>query len=742
MNLLFSVDKQIITRTDKEKVVRDSMNYLHANFTFSEEWTGQITAVFKSKSGAFNVLLDNLNSCLVPWEVLKDEVIEISVFCRDLITANKAKIITIESGYEIGEEGRIPTPDIYTQIIDMINNIETGTVDPEVVAEVVDEYLADKDFVTEDDVNNIVAAYFDAHKVEVTQILSSGTKIAEIEVDGETTELFAPAGGSGADSTSCEFVNESQYVACVGAQFNIYFDNICKTHNNANIYFGVSSSNSNIPVTVYEERMSITPVAANVGTSTITVKARRKDTGAEIASTTFTLRVVAKTALSRNVRVMLIGDSITNGGWNYNLPNMMDVTFYGTLGTSPRNHEGRVSWKAVDYCTKESYNNYTNPFYNPNKSGSIKFDFAYYMANHPSFANVDYVNIMLGRNDGYTSECVQYIKAMVDDILSYNNNVRVTVSFGYQKGYQLWDKDKPYTTYGARTPIFDFDAMLHEEFDEYTRVDLIPTFINSDNIYDHGTTGVHVSTRNTVFSYPVYVQDGTHFITQGYYKIGDVYYNYLNYLTGLYPLPVDPTVVDKTTLLADINSANTLKNNTSVSVDGTDIPSSDYWVTQAVYDTFANAITTAQGVYDDTDATQTEVDDAASALEGATTTFSAARQNGSAEPSIVYPMSNPKYFWCVHNKTKDTYYFVGWAWGPDAYYPTAATITKNAGLGKVFITFTMSGTASSYQWRDYTSSDGVTWSSATNHNNSNQWEITSAIGINDTYETIEKVMHT
>lgn len=253
MNLLFSVDKQIITRTDKEKVVRDSMNYLHANFTFSEEWTGQITAVFKSKSGAYNVLLDNLNSCLVPWEVLKDEVIEISVFCRDLITANKAKIITIESGYEIGEEGRIPTPDIYTQIIDMINNIETGTVDPEVVAEVVDEYLADKDFVTEADVNNIVEAYFDAHKAElkgdkgdkgdtgetgatgpagpqgpkgddgadgstvtVTQILSSGTKIAEIDVDGTTTEIYAPAGGGGGASALDDLTDVDITDAAIG----------------------------------------------------------------------------------------------------------------------------------------------------------------------------------------------------------------------------------------------------------------------------------------------------------------------------------------------------------------------------------------------------------------------------------------------------------------------------------------------------------------------------------------------
>ena len=204
MVLSFLVDKQIITRVDKEKVVRDSMNYLYANFEFSPDWTGQKTAVFKSKSGAFNVLLDDDGKCLVPWEVLQDEVIEISVFCGALITANVVKIITLASGYTIGEEGREPTPDVYTQIMEKLSEIE-AEVDPESLQALIDAYLADKDYVTEADVETIVAAYVDEHKsewqgseVSVTQTLQSGTKIAEISVDGTTTNLYAPAGGGGA----------------------------------------------------------------------------------------------------------------------------------------------------------------------------------------------------------------------------------------------------------------------------------------------------------------------------------------------------------------------------------------------------------------------------------------------------------------------------------------------------------------------------------------------------------------
>lgn len=168
MILFFSINKQIITRTDNESVVQDSQNYLYAQFDFSEEWTGQITAVFKGKDGeAFNVLLDEMGQCLVPWEVLTQTWFEVSVFCGDLITANVVRVYTIESGYEIGAESRIPTPDIYTQIIEKIEEIEEQGVDPEVVERVVDEYLQGKDFVTEEDVEQIVATYVTEHHDEL-----------------------------------------------------------------------------------------------------------------------------------------------------------------------------------------------------------------------------------------------------------------------------------------------------------------------------------------------------------------------------------------------------------------------------------------------------------------------------------------------------------------------------------------------------------------------------------------------
>lgn len=196
MLLSFNVEKQIITRTDTERVVTNSMNYLYAQFSFSDEWTGEKTAVFKGKHGTYNALLDADNKCLVPWEILTEAMFDVSVFCGDLITANKVKIFTTPSGYEIGDESRIPTPEIYTQVINRLNEIE-AEVDPEAIERTVDEYLADKDIVTEEDVETIVSRYIsDIHSIPmggtVGQFL---TKKSNSDYDTEWSDAPSPSSG-------------------------------------------------------------------------------------------------------------------------------------------------------------------------------------------------------------------------------------------------------------------------------------------------------------------------------------------------------------------------------------------------------------------------------------------------------------------------------------------------------------------------------------------------------------------
>ncbi|MCR5208432.1 MAG: hypothetical protein K6C14_08160 [Eubacterium sp.] len=117
MDISFNVENQIITRSDSNKVVADSRNYLYACFTFTSEWTGIITAVFKKDGAAYNTVLDENGRCEVPWEVISGGRFSVSCFCGDRITANKVYVNVIPSGYCEGDTPSEPEPDVYSRII-------------------------------------------------------------------------------------------------------------------------------------------------------------------------------------------------------------------------------------------------------------------------------------------------------------------------------------------------------------------------------------------------------------------------------------------------------------------------------------------------------------------------------------------------------------------------------------------------------------------------------------------------
>ena len=100
--LEFNVKNQIISRTDNFDVVADSQNYLSAEFTFTEEWTGSVVAVFGGADGKFYDVLVAENKCLVPWEVIKAPFFTVSVFCGDLITANIVRVDGYTGAYGAG----------------------------------------------------------------------------------------------------------------------------------------------------------------------------------------------------------------------------------------------------------------------------------------------------------------------------------------------------------------------------------------------------------------------------------------------------------------------------------------------------------------------------------------------------------------------------------------------------------------------------------------------------------------
>lgn len=107
--LKFTIDKQIIKRVDDFDLVTDSINYVVASFGFGEDWTGyEKKVIFEDHSGAYELDLDENNTCVVPYEVLRrDDDKEFKRFkvsaygAKDVkrITTNRITIKVRNSGY-------------------------------------------------------------------------------------------------------------------------------------------------------------------------------------------------------------------------------------------------------------------------------------------------------------------------------------------------------------------------------------------------------------------------------------------------------------------------------------------------------------------------------------------------------------------------------------------------------------------------------------------------------------------
>jgi len=127
----------VLTLRDEaySKVVSDSVKHETVKFLFSDNWKDYTkTAVFTAKDvEPINVLLraDNQlclsdEECYIPFEVLKGNSFTLSVFgvCGDRIaTSTKENIILLESGYVLGDKPQEPTPNAYSQVITLLDEI-------------------------------------------------------------------------------------------------------------------------------------------------------------------------------------------------------------------------------------------------------------------------------------------------------------------------------------------------------------------------------------------------------------------------------------------------------------------------------------------------------------------------------------------------------------------------------------------------------------------------------------------
>lgn len=148
-------------------VIGDNADY-KAQFEFDSEWNGVVkTARFvRGKEFQEKVLVND--ECEIPIEVLKQGFLEIGVFSAEM-TTTPCRILVKGSIKELGGVTAEPTPDVYRQIIKMIEDLEVVGVTDAQIKKAVRDYLEENPVtgVDEAEVQRIVAEYIDLHKNEL-----------------------------------------------------------------------------------------------------------------------------------------------------------------------------------------------------------------------------------------------------------------------------------------------------------------------------------------------------------------------------------------------------------------------------------------------------------------------------------------------------------------------------------------------------------------------------------------------
>lgn len=245
---------------------------------------------------------------------------------------------------------------------------------------------------------------------------------------------------------------------------------------------------------------------------------------------------VSKTAGSGMTRnVMFIGDSITaNGLYPKEVVNLfandeMNINLVGTIEIGGVPHEGHGGWTSKDFCEVESFNDYTNAFYNPKTK---TFDFSYYM-NENGFESVDDVFINLGINDMAKNlgieNIIRYYNKMINSIRAYNPKIRIFI------GLCILPYSGKYSTahnYGQlmKSQRLALHERLIDEYDERESegIYVVPFNLTIDTEHDFKFEEKPLSRRNDTVKVK-YCTDVIHPSTVAYNKMADMAYWYIKY---------------------------------------------------------------------------------------------------------------------------------------------------------------------------------------------------------------------
>lgn len=145
-----TVRNRVPTITAGEDVISHNSDYV-AEFEFDEEWQDKVkTVYFVCEDGSYQAVVMSGNMCAVP--MLDGEHRRIFVGVQEgsaekpsvLKTSRPCCLKVADSIADLlGQPIPDPTPDVYQQIIAMLEDIKKGEVSPEDIQKAVDNYLTE-----------------------------------------------------------------------------------------------------------------------------------------------------------------------------------------------------------------------------------------------------------------------------------------------------------------------------------------------------------------------------------------------------------------------------------------------------------------------------------------------------------------------------------------------------------------------------------------------------------------------
>ncbi len=115
-----------ITLINKPKVLTYNKNTVNARFVFTEVWEGIKVAVFKVDNVAYEMILEEDDTCEIPEEMYTSTTHEFSVgLLNEDSTTDEVKIKYDKSCYQKNVTVSNPTPDIFTQLLEEINKLKS-----------------------------------------------------------------------------------------------------------------------------------------------------------------------------------------------------------------------------------------------------------------------------------------------------------------------------------------------------------------------------------------------------------------------------------------------------------------------------------------------------------------------------------------------------------------------------------------------------------------------------------------